>query len=112
VLRGSSCLPACLPAYLHSICYLVIPNLPLGGLRDTVLDFNPETQTGTGWTFSHCDASGLMHATGLALHTLREYPADFEGIQRRGMQRDSSWNGAAEQYEQIFEWAIMDQPYA
>jgi starch synthase len=77
-----------------------------------VLDFNPETQTGTGWTFSSCDASGLMHATGLALHTLREYPADFEGIQRRGMQRDSSWNGAAEQYEQIFEWALMDQPYA
>jgi starch synthase len=53
-----------------------------------------------------------MHATGLALQTLREYPADFEGIQRRGMQRDSSWNGAAEQYEQIFEWALMDQPYA
>lgn len=87
-------------------------SISAGGLRDTVLDFNPESQTGTGWTFSSCDASGLMHATGLALATLRDYPNDFEGIQRRGMQRDSSWNGAAEQYEQIFEWAIMDQPYA
>lgn len=36
----------------------------------------------------------------------------LQGIQLRGMQRDSTWNGAAEQYEQIFEWALMDQPYA
>ena len=49
-----------------------------GGLRDTVIDFNPEEQSGTGWTFGNCDASGLMHATGLALHTLGEYPKDFE----------------------------------
>jgi starch synthase len=83
-----------------------------GGLSDTVIDFNPEQQAGTGWTFSNCDVSGLMHATGLALQTLREYPKDFEGIQLRGMQRDSTWNGAAEQYEQIFEWALLDQPYA
>uniref|UniRef100_A0A383VM81 starch synthase n=2 Tax=Tetradesmus obliquus TaxID=3088 RepID=A0A383VM81_TETOB len=98
---------------LYAMAYGAVPVAhATGGLRDTVLDFNPESQTGTGWTFSSCDASGLMHATGLALATLRDYPNDFEGIQRRGMQRDSSWNGAAEQYEQIFEWAIMDQPYA
>lgn len=49
-----------------------------GGLGDTVIDFNPEEQSGTGWTFGNCDASGLMHATGLALSTLRDYPKDFE----------------------------------
>lgn len=57
-----------------------------GGLGDTVIDFNPEEQTGTGWTFGNCDASGLIHATGLALHTMREYPKDFEvgrGARRR-----------------------------
>lgn len=65
---------------------LLLPRLPAlhtnthttGGLRDTVLDFQPFQQTGTGWTFDNCDASGLMHATGLALHTLREHPKDFE----------------------------------
>lgn len=36
----------------------------------------------------------------------------LQGIQRRGMERDSTWNGAAEQYEELFEWALMDQPYA
>jgi starch synthase len=98
---------------LYAMQYGTVPVAhSTGGLRDTVLDFDPFTQTGTGWTFASCDASGLMHATGLALHTLREYPEDFMGIQKRGMQRDSSWNGAAEQYEQIFEWALVDQPYA
>jgi hypothetical protein len=43
-----------------------------------VIDFNPDDQSGTGWTFANCDASGLIHATGLALQTLREYPKDFE----------------------------------
>jgi starch synthase len=59
---------------------------------------------GTGWTFSNFDAGGLMHATGLALSTLRKHPEDFQGIQRRGMERDSSWNCAAKKYEDIFEW--------
>lgn len=30
---------------------------------------------------------------------------------RRGMEKDFSWNKAAEQYEQIFEWAKVDLPY-
>jgi glycogen synthase len=46
-----------------------------------------------------------MHAAGLALSTLRKHPEDFEGIQARGMVRDSSWNAAAKTYEQVFEWA-------
>jgi hypothetical protein len=50
-----------------------------------VIDFNPEEQTGTGWTFGNCDASGLMHATGLALHTLKEYPKDFEVREAEGL---------------------------
>jgi starch synthase len=98
---------------LYAMKYGAVPVAhATGGLKDTVLDFHPETQTGTGWTYDYCDAAGLMHAMGLALHTLRNHPQDFEGLQRRGMDRDSSWNGAAEQYEQIFEWALMDAPYA
>jgi starch synthase len=98
---------------LYAMKYGAVPVAhATGGLKDTVLDFHPETQTGTGWTYDYCDAAGLMHATGLALHTLRNHPQDFEGLQKRGMERDSSWNGAAEQYEQIFEWALLDAPYA
>jgi starch synthase len=74
-----------------------------GGLRDTVIDFNPFTAppVGTGWTFERFEAGGLTHAAGLALSTLTKHPEDFEGIQRRGMERDSSWNNAAKEYEQV-----------
>lgn len=94
-----------------------VPPVPVahktGGLRDTVIDFDPFTQppVGTGWTFENFESGGLMHATGLALSTLRKHPEDFEGLQRRGMERDSSWNGAAKTYEQVFEWMHIDPPY-
>ena len=35
----------------------------------------------------------------------------WQQLMRRGMARDFSWNKAAEQYEQIFEWAKTDLPY-
>lgn len=28
-----------------------------GGLKDTVIDFDPWSQTGTGWTYTNCDAT-------------------------------------------------------
>lgn len=84
-----------------------------GGLRDTVVDFNPFTSpaVGTGWTFTAFEAGALIHTAGLALTTLKKHPEDFRGIQLRGMQRDSSWNGAAKTYEQVFDWMHFDPPY-
>ena len=29
----------------------------------------------------------------------------------RGMAKDFTWNNAAQQYEQIFDWAKVDAPY-
>jgi starch synthase len=61
--------------------------------------------------FEHCDVEGLQHALGLALLTLRDHPDDFRDIQRRGMGRDSSWDTAAQQYEQIMDWAAFDEAF-
>ena len=30
----------------------------------------------------------------------------------RGMEQDISWDHAALQYEHVFEWAMIDPPYA
>ena len=68
--------------------------------------------TGTGWTFAPCTAEAFQAALGTALVTLREHPDSFRALQLRGMERDSSWDAAAQQYEQIFAWAKLDQPYA
>ncbi|EFJ41340.1 hypothetical protein VOLCADRAFT_98674 [Volvox carteri f. nagariensis] len=85
--------------------------LQTGGLRDTVIDFDPWSQSGTGWTYTSCDAQGLLHATGLALLTYQNHRDDFRKLQLRGMTREASWDQAAQQYEQIINWTFMDPPY-
>jgi len=47
-----------------------------------------------------------------ALVTYREYKTSWEELMKRGMQRDSTWDSAAAQYEQVFEWAFIDPPYS
>jgi len=84
-----------------------------GGLRDTIQEFNPfaeDGKVGTGWTYSPCDVPAMLDAVDLALTTYRSHPDSWEALMLSGMSQDLSWNKAAEQYEQIFEWAFMDPP--
>lgn len=46
-----------------------------------------------------------------AVLTYREHKSSWEGLMKRGMQRDCTWENAAIQYEQVFEWACLDPPY-
>ncbi|KXZ45496.1 hypothetical protein GPECTOR_54g238 [Gonium pectorale] len=97
---------------LYAMRYGAVPVAhKTGGLRDTVTDFDPWAQSGTGWTYTSCDAQGLLHATGLALLTYHNHKEDFRKLQLRGMAREASWDQAAQQYEQIISWALMDPPY-
>ena len=57
--------------------------------------------TGTGWTFSPCTTEAFTSALANALETYRAHPDSFRGLQQRGMQRDSSWDKAAAEYEQV-----------
>lgn len=75
--------------------------LQVGGLRDTVKPYNPYDNSGTGWTFDWADAGNFRDAIGNALYTYREFSDSFEGIQKRGMQQDLSWDNAAEKYEEM-----------
>lgn len=65
---------------------------------------------GTGWTFTPPEAEPMVQALDLALQTYREHPESWQDLMRSGMKQDLSWNRSAEQYEQIFQWAMMDPP--
>ncbi|KAL8550850.1 hypothetical protein ACS0TY_000073 [Phlomoides rotata] len=102
---------------LYAMKYGTIPVVHgTGGLRDTVKDFNPYANEGsgegTGWTFSPLSNDSLVAAVRLAIKTYREHSPSWEGLMKRGMERDSTWDKAATQYEQVFEWAFIDPPYA
>jgi starch synthase len=67
-------------------------------------------KVGTGWTYSPCDVPAMLEAVDLALTTYRSHPESWKKLMLSGMSQDLSWNKAAEQYEQIFEWALLDPP--
>eukprot|EP00897_Mesotaenium_endlicherianum_P002200 jgi/Mesen1/2007/ME000147S01096 len=87
-----------------------------GGLRDTIEDFNPFANAGqgagTGWTFSPLSKDAMMGTLWTAIGTYRHHEKSWAGLMKRGMELDVSWERAASQYEQVFEWAMMDPPYA
>lgn len=97
---------------LYAMRYGAVPVAhKTGGLKDTVIDYDSWKQEGTGWTYTECNAHGLGYSVGMALMTYRNHRECFEGIQKRGMARDATWDRAAQEYEQIFEWALIDPPY-
>ncbi|XP_019428424.1 PREDICTED: granule-bound starch synthase 2, chloroplastic/amyloplastic-like isoform X2 [Lupinus angustifolius] len=87
---------------LYAMNYGTVPVVhAVGGLRDTVQPFDPFNESGLGWTFDSAEASKLMHALGNCLWTYRDYKSSWEGLQRRGMMQDLSWDNAAQQYEEV-----------
>ncbi|KAF5182371.1 Glycogen synthase, partial [Thalictrum thalictroides] len=101
---------------LYAMRYGTVPVVHCtGGLRDTVENFNPYAEDsngqGTGWTFSPLCKESMLGALRYAMETYRKHKTSWEGLMRRGMERDYTWDNAASQYEQVFDWAFFDQPY-
>jgi len=87
---------------LYAMMYGTIPVVhAVGGLRDTVPQFDPYSETGFGWTFDRAEAGMLIYALGNCLNTYWNYKNSWEGLQRRGIMQDLSWDNAAQQYEDV-----------
>ncbi|TVU30615.1 hypothetical protein EJB05_22245 [Eragrostis curvula] len=87
---------------LYAMMYGTVPVVhAVGGLRDTVEHYNPYEETGLGWTFEKAEANRMIDALGHCLNTYRNYRSSWEGIQRRGMMQDLSWDNAAKLYEEV-----------
>ncbi|KVI09153.1 Glycogen/starch synthase, ADP-glucose type [Cynara cardunculus var. scolymus] len=87
---------------LYAMCYGTVPVVhAVGGLKDTVQPFDPYNESGLGWTFERAETSQLIDALRNCLLTYHEYKESWEGIQRRGMMQDLSWDNAAYQYEEV-----------
>ena len=76
-----------------------------GGLADSVSDYNPEKQTGTGFVFEKFDHYSFYGAVIRCLETQR-YPKHWEKLQKRAMTADFSWTKSAEEYIDLFKKAI------
>ncbi|XP_042496904.1 starch synthase 1, chloroplastic/amyloplastic-like [Macadamia integrifolia] len=101
---------------LYAMRYGTVPVVHgTGGLKDTVENFNPYAEEGsgqgTGWAFSPLSKESMLAGLRLATGTYREHNSSWEGLMKRGMEKDYTWDKAATQYEQVIEWAFYDPPY-
>ncbi len=77
----------------------------VGGLADSVADYNPRTDTGTGFGFTQYDAMALFAALVRALETYRHRDA-WRGLICRCMRTDFSWRRSAEEYVELYRRAV------
>jgi len=73
----------------------------VGGLADTVEEFDPLTRGGNGFLFQRFDAAEMVAALrhGLALY---RQPEQWRILQRNGMACDFSWRRSADGYDALY----------
>lgn len=73
----------------------------VGGLADTIHDFDPQTGEGNGFVFRDYTPQALFDAILRAIETYQDANA-WRRLQIRGMQADFSWHSSARQYVDLY----------
>jgi starch synthase len=90
---------------MFAMSYGTVPIVrAIGGLNDTVQDFDTQTHTGTGIKFREFEAEGLRGAIERALGLFQQEP-HWARIRRNAMDQDFSIERTAKQYVEVFNWA-------
>jgi starch synthase len=88
---------------LYSLKYGTVPLVrSVGGLKDTVDEFNVRTGEGNGFKFNDASAKALLRAMKRACSVYKNKKL-WGGLLRNCMSCDYSWNSSAEKYERLYE---------
>lgn len=66
-----------------------------GGLKDSVMPYDPENGTGTGFCFDHYNAHELLDTIQQAIKLYQEEPAQWDKLSHNAMLADFSWKRSA-----------------
>lgn len=92
---------------LISMRYGTVPVVrSIGGLADTVTEFNPTTLSGNGFVFTEYSARALYAAIARALKLYRDNPEMWHRLIKNGMSLDFSWARSGVEYLQLYREAI------
>jgi starch synthase len=87
---------------MFSLKYGTIPIVrAVGGLKDTVEDYDAAAGTGTGFVFRSYDSGALLAAIERALAAFADEQA-WIALQRRAMAMDFSWDSSAKVYANLY----------
>jgi starch synthase len=94
------------PCGLNQMYSLRYGTLPLvratGGLVDTVSNYDEATGGGTGFMFNDLHPESLANTIGWAVSTWYDRPEHIDGLRRRAMVQDFSWERAARDYRDLY----------
>ena len=94
------------PCGLNQMFSLKYGTLPIvravGGLKDTVEDYDPETSAGTGFVFGPYDAESLLAKVDRSLEVFSQ-KRKWAVLRRRAMSMDFSWQRSAREYSSLYE---------
>lgn len=72
-----------------------------GGLKDTIIPYNPTDLTGTGFTFKSYNAYDMLDAINRAVGTYNS-KAEWKSVMTNAMKGDYSWKEQAQQYMDLY----------
>ena len=94
---------------LISLRYGSIPIVrAVGGLADTITDFNPRTGKGNGFIFHSYNPKSLLVAIIRAIESYK-YPEAWNKLVIAGMQESTSWEIPAKKYLTLYRKAIKNK---
>ncbi|EOL45861.1 glycogen synthase GlgA [Enterococcus caccae] len=74
----------------------------IGGLKDTVISFDPITKTGTGFGFSEFSSYYLMYSTLIAIELYRNDQHTWQHLVKTAMEKDFSWGKSSQLYLNLY----------
>lgn len=87
---------------MYSLRYGTVPLVrAVGGLYDTVRNYDPSTGEGTGFTFDEYSPQALVGTLRWALDVYRNRET-WRRIQLAGMREDNSWDASARKYVEAY----------
>jgi starch synthase len=87
---------------MYSLKYGTIPIVrAVGGLKDTVQDYNAASQTGTGFVFTPYESAAVLAAVDRGLMVYRDKKA-WTALRSRAMAMDFSWDRSARLYSNLY----------
>ncbi len=91
---------------MYSLRYGTVPIVrAVGGLDDTVQNWDAVSGTGNGFKFGPYRADRFLEKIYEALYAFGDKEA-WRTIQRNGMTQDNSWENAARKYVKLYEWTL------
>lgn len=103
------------PCGLNQMYSMVYGTLPLvrnvGGLKDTVIDYDLNPEFATGFVFEQPEPMALLVAMQRALLLYAQDPTEFKRVQMNAMTCRFDWEDSAQQYQDLYQSALASHKH-